>query len=240
MSDLVLLPASGPIYRVLEGDPAWEHHAWNPKTSSRDVGRQYPTMTDAQICALPVAEVAAENAVLFLWATMPTLPQALRTMEAWGFTYKTVAFVWIKTRKITEKREKDIAKFLAAIDDAKKLDLEAFIETFLALGMGFFTRANAELCLLGTRGKTLRRKSRSVRQIIIAPRREHSRKPHKETKKRMAQLYDGPYLELFARQRWPGWDSWGNDVDKFAAAVAPEPEGVSDGGSEGELVAVPA
>jgi N6-adenosine-specific RNA methylase IME4 len=79
--------------------------------------------------------------------------------------------------------------------------------------MGYYTRQQTELCLLATRGKPAVR-DRGVRQLIIAPRREHSRKPD-EQYERIERLVDGPYLEMFARQKWPGWDSWGNEVEKF-------------------------
>jgi N6-adenosine-specific RNA methylase IME4 len=80
--------------------------------------------------------------------------------------------------------------------------------------MGYWTRANTEPCLLATRGRP-KRLNADVRQAIIEPRREHSRKPD-GIHKRIERLVAGPYLELFARQQRPGWDVWGNEVDKFA------------------------
>ncbi len=106
-------------------------------------------------------------------------------MHEWGFEYKTAAFTWAKTTS------KDNWHF----------------------GCGYWTRANAELCLLGTRG-TPKRLSRAVRQLLISPVREHSRKPD-ETHERIERLVAGPYLELFARQSRPGWTTWGNEADKF-------------------------
>ena len=106
-------------------------------------------------------------------------------MEAWGFTYKTVGFTWVKCR-------------LKAIGEP--LDP---IKSF-AFGGGYYTRANPEVCLFGVRGKP-KRLRRDVRQLIIAPRRKHSQKPE-EAYERLEQLIAGPYVELFARQRRPGWD----------------------------------
>jgi N6-adenosine-specific RNA methylase IME4 len=119
-----------------------------------------------------------------MWATNPTLPQALEVITAWGFTYKTVAFTWAKTTK----------------------DGSGF-----PIGCGFWTRANPEMCLLGTRGHP-KRLSASVRQLIVSPRREHSRKPD-EIYDQIEELVAGPYLELFARSQRPGWDAWGNEVE---------------------------
>jgi len=177
---------AGP-YRVVLADPPWEYTAWNPKTAQRYVGNQYPTMTHDAIEALPISDLAADDCALFLWATMPCLPQALSVMQAWGFTFKTTAFTWVKTNR-------DGTPYM---------------------GMGFYTRSNAELCLLGTRGhpKAL---AHDVRQVIMTPRREHSRKPD-EIYGRIERLFAGPFIEVFARQAWPGWATYGNETTKFPA-----------------------
>ena len=126
-----------------------------------------------------------------MWATFPQIADALRVMEAWGFTYKTAAFVWVK------KNRKSNTNFL---------------------GMGAYTRANAEICLLGVtpdfRAGT-QIKSRCVQQIIEAPIQAHSVKPD-ETRRRIVELLgDVPRIELFARQRVPGWDSWGDEIEEM-------------------------
>lgn len=137
------------------------------------------------ICALPVRELAATNCALLLWATFPLLPEAFQTIDAWGFTYKTVAFVWVKRNKVSPG---------------------------YFLGAGNWTRANAEVCLLATKGK-LKRECAAVRQIIDTPIENHSKKPS-ETRDRIIQLFgDLPRVELFARQYTPGWDVWGNEID---------------------------
>ena len=128
---------------------------------------------------------AADDCVLFLWAIDPMLPDAFSLIKAWGFTYKTVAFTWAKIN-------------LSGKDP---------------IGGGYWTRANPEMCLLATRGKP-KRLNADVRQLLMAPRREHSRKPD-EVYGRIERLVSGPYLEMFARQTHPGWDSWGNEVGKF-------------------------
>src|SRR4029079_10775122 len=130
----------------------------------------------------------------------PVLEWSLRTITAWGFAYKTGGFVWAK---------------------AHAGQIEMFQDEVQPLmGTGYWTRANTEVCLLATRGKP-KRLNADVRQAIIAPRREHSRKPD-GIHERIERLVAGPYLELFARQRRPGWDCWGNEVDKFAPQPAPQ------------------
>lgn len=142
---------------------------------------------------IPVSSVAADNCVLLMWVINPMLPQALELIDAWGFALKTVAFTW-----------------------AKRTTRDASWH----MGLGYWTRQNTEQCLLATRGKPKRRESATnVPQLLVAPRREHSRKPD-EQYERIERLVDGPYLELFARQAWPGWAAWGNQVGKFEAETA--------------------
>ena len=141
-----------------------------------------------ELCALPVAELAAPDSALFLWATFPQLPEALRLIKAWGFQYKSVAFVWLKKNR--------------------KADSWFY-------GLGFWTRGNAEVCLLGVSPGFKAREqvhSHRVHQVIEAPFEGHSKKPD-ETRRRIVELLgDVPRLELFARDRAPGWDAWGNEV----------------------------
>ena len=173
-------------YRIIYADPPWSYNVASKKGTSRGVAeRYYDVMKPKDIHALPVGDLA-DDAVLFLWATYPNLAVALETIEAWGFTYKTVAFTWIKIYKHTKNP---------------------------VMGCGFWTRANAEICLLATKGKDYpRRIHKGVQQVIIEPRRKHSQKPD-EARRRIVQLMgDLPRIELFARERSEGWDAWGNEV----------------------------
>lgn len=142
---------------------------------------------------MPIADLAAEDCCLFLWSCWPTLEDAWSVISAWGFEYKTCAFDWIKAHAGQVEMFRDDADAL--------------------MGMGYWTRSNSEPCLLATRGRP-KRLNADVRQGIIEPRREHSRKPDC-VHERVERLVPGPYLELFARQRRPGWDCWGNETDKF-------------------------
>jgi N6-adenosine-specific RNA methylase IME4 len=125
------------------------------------------------------------------------MPEAFEVIKAWGFEYKTCAFSWMKARGTQPDLFRD------------EMDVQ--------FGLGYWTRANSEVCLLATRGKP-KRINADVRQGIIEPRREHSRKPDC-VPGRIERLVAGPYLELFARTTRPGWDSWGNQTDKFAPRV---------------------
>lgn len=142
-------------------------------------------MSIDELCALPVETLAEKDCLLFLWATFPQLPEALRLIRAWGFTFKTVAFVWLKLNK------KSPTWFY---------------------GLGYWTRGNAEICLLAKRGKPKRR-SAGVHQFIIPPVEEHSKKPDVTRDKIIELAGDLPRMELFARQKAPGWDVLGNEVD---------------------------
>ena len=147
--------------------------------------KHYPTMSLDDICALPVADIAAKDSALFLWATFPMLAEALLVISAWGFTYKTTAFVWLKQNK------KSPSWFY---------------------GMGNWTRSNAEICLLATKGKP-QRQSRSIHQLIVSPIEAHSKKPDIAREKITDLMGDLPRVELFARQTALGWDVWGNEVE---------------------------
>jgi N6-adenosine-specific RNA methylase IME4 len=171
-------------FQAILADPPWRFATWSLNGMDRAADNHYATMSTHDIVNLPVGDLAAEDCVLFLWTSWPHLKSAMYVLDRWQFTYKTCAFDWMKTTSAGD----------------------------LAMGLGYWTRANTEPCLLATRGKPRRIKA-DVRQAILAPRREHSRKP--DIYERIERLVPGPYLELWARQRRPGWSSWGDEVDKF-------------------------
>jgi N6-adenosine-specific RNA methylase IME4 len=177
---------------VILADPPWQYSNRGRKGSGNGVAaNHYPTMTLEEIMAIPVGDYAAENAALFLWGTFPCDTEAKAVMKAWGFRYVTCAFLWVKLTKSGQP----------------------------AMGTGHYTRANAEPCWLAIRGR-MPVLSHNVAQIILAPRRQHSRKPD-EQYNRIEQLYQGPYLELFAREQRPGWaTAWSNEPTKFAEREA--------------------
>jgi N6-adenosine-specific RNA methylase IME4 len=179
-------------------DPPWHFEAWSRNGYDRHPSRHYHTMATGDICALPVRDLAADDCVLFLWTTWPLLEAGLETIRAWGFRYKTCAFDWLKANNTQPDFFQD--------------------ELPAQVGTGYWTRANSEPCLLATRGHP-KRLNADVRQGIIAPRREHSRKPD-GIHERIERLVAGPYLELFARQSHPGWVTWGNERTKFDPSLS--------------------
>lgn len=172
-------------YSIIYADPPWRYKVWSDKGKSRSAERHYSTMQKVDIQRLPVPKISAKDSVLFLWVTAPCIEEGFELIKHWGFTYKTIAFTWIK-----QNRQSD----------------------GIFKGMGYYTRANAELCLLATGGKILERKSKSVSSVIISHLEKHSKKPD-EARERITELFGVlPRIELFARQHVEGWDCWGNEV----------------------------
>lgn len=190
-------------YRAILADPPWQFNSlWGGRPKkvggnypSRAIDAHYDTLSIDGISALPVSDLAAPDCVLFMWTCWPVLEKSFSVLEAWGFTYKTCAFSWMKA-------------------DPYRLFAD---EQTPRMGMGYWTRANTEPCLLATRGSP-KRVSAGVRQGVIDSPREHSRKPDC-VHGRIEKLVSGPYLELFARAPRTGWDVWGNQTDKFAEAA---------------------
>lgn len=172
-------------YNIIYADPPWTFKTYSDKGKGKSAEQHYCCMKKEDIQNLPVPNICEKNCVLFLWVTAPCLQEGLELIEKWGFHYKTFGFTWIKQNKKSDG---------------------------LFWGMGYYTRANAEICILATKGKPLKRQSRAVHQVIMSKIREHSRKPD-ETRERIVELFgDIPRIELFARQYADGWDCWGNEV----------------------------
>lgn len=196
---------SGPLaglkrghYRAIYADPAWTYQTFSDKGKDRSPETHYECMSIDEIKALPVKEIAAKDCILFMWIIDTHAEMAFEVLKAWGFTYKTKGFTWVKLNAVDPKAPK-------AVDDAS-----AYFT-----GMGHWTRANPEDCLLATKGKPSRKEDgKGVRRLIVAERREHSRKPD-EVYGRIEALVPGPYVELFSRAGRPGWDAMGNEVGKF-------------------------
>lgn len=158
---------------------------WSKKGKGGSAENHYQTMSIKDICELPIERITDENCILFLWVTFPCLLEGLKAMKKWGFKYKTCGFTWVKRNK--------------------KSDSWFF-------GLGYWTRANAEICLIGTKGK-IKRISKCVLQIVDTHIEEHSKKPSVVRDRIVELVGDLPRIELFARQKIDGWDSWGNEVE---------------------------
>lgn len=169
-------------FSIIYADCPWQYR----NNKARGVAeKHYSTMSTSDICLLPIADIAAKDSVLFLWTTFPQLPDAFRVIDAWGFRYKTVGFVWVK------ENQKSPGWFY---------------------GMGYWTRSNAEICLLAIKGQP-KRQHKGVHQLIVSPLERHSKKPDITRDLIVKLMGDLPRVELFARQAIPGWDVWGHEVD---------------------------
>lgn len=146
--------------------------------------QHYPTMDIEDIYNLPVNEIASDNCILFIWVTFPLLKEGIRCIEEWGFEYKTIGFNWVKHNK------KSMSWFI---------------------GTGSYTRSNSEICLIGVKGKP-KRINMGIGSVIDTPVEDHSKKPDMVRRKIVELMGDKPRIELFARQRYKGWDCWGNEV----------------------------
>lgn len=178
-------------YGAILADPPWCFHAWSNKGEGRSASRHYKTMSLDDIKGLPVGDLAGPDCALFMWVIDPILPHAFDVLDAWGFTYKTKAFTWVKT--------------------TKRSDISG--PTKYHFGMGYWTRGNPEDCWLAVRGRPKRR-DRGVRQLIVDSVRDHSRKPDR-VRVDIERLVGGPYLELFSRTDRAGWTSWGDQTGKY-------------------------
>lgn len=176
------IPFPSKKYRIIYADPAWQYDDTATSGAAED---HYSTMSIEALCGLPVADISDESSVLLMWATYPLLPEALALIKAWGFTYKTIAFQWVKQYPICNSYCK---------------------------GVGHYTRSNSEPCLLATRGKKIPTLDSGISQLIISHRQQHSRKPT-EVREKIVRLFgDVPRIELFARDKIEGWDCWGDQT----------------------------
>lgn len=170
-------------YQIIYADPPW---SYKDKMSGHpfSLDHEYETQSKDWISKLSVDSIAEKDCVLFMWATSPLLPEALEVIKAWGFKYVTVAFVWSKHTK-----------------NKKKIH-----------NLGRWTMGNVELLLLARRGRP-RRIIKNVKQLVEAERTIHSKKPDEVRKRIITLMGDVPRIELFAREKTPGWDVWGNEVE---------------------------
>ena len=170
-------------YSIIYADPPWRYNNElnnNPKYG----GKTYPTMTLEDIKHLPVKNITNKDCALYLWATMPKLPEALEVIKSWGFRYINCGFNWVKLNP----KGKGIYS-----------------------GLGHWTNGNAELCLFAKRGAP-KRLAKNIKQIVMAPRSFHSKKPDEVRDHIVSLLGDIPRIELFARQKVNGWDAWGDEI----------------------------
>jgi len=186
-----MIPFPDKKYQIIYADPPWNFgnrlYSSNKIDNQRAITRVYPVMKTGDICNIPIRNICEKNAVCFMWVADAFIPDAVEVMKAWGFKYKTVAFIWLK-KELSGKQ---------------------------VCYMGQWTMKNAELVLFGTKGKmTQFLKSRKVRQLqeAIRERKKHSKKPQLIRDKIIEMFGDLPRIELFAREKTEGWDVWGDEV----------------------------
>jgi N6-adenosine-specific RNA methylase IME4 len=181
-------------YNIIYADPPWSYRDYTSKevaeknlnsNSKKSVVMKYEVMKTANICDLPIENIASEDCILFMWVTMPKLNEVFEVIKSWGFKYSTVGFTWVKKNKKNKNSN--------------------------FWGMGRWTRSNAELCLIGIKGHP-KRVSASVHSVIESCIEEHSKKPDIVREKIVELCGDLPRVELFARQYADGWDCWGNEA----------------------------
>jgi N6-adenosine-specific RNA methylase IME4 len=170
-------------YKVIYADPPWSYRD-KARAGKRGVDYKYPTMSIIDIMELPVIDIADDDCILFMWVTFPHLETCFKVMRAWGFEYKTLGFDWVKLNKVKPTP---------------------------FWGMGNWTRSNPELCLIATRGRP-KRASAGVHSVMLSPIEKHSKKPLDAADRIVKLMGDVPRIELFARDKKPGWDCWGNEV----------------------------
>lgn len=180
-----MIPFPDKKYSIIYADPPW---GYTNRATRAAASKHYPTMTLEDMKKMPVGVagggIAADDCVLFMWATYPMLKEALELIEAWGFQYKTIGFQWVK-------QNRSGAGYF--------------------MGLGNWTRSNSEACLIATKGKP-KRISASVRSLVISPVERHSKKPAEVRDHIVELMGDLPRIELFARDAAPGWDAWGNEA----------------------------
>lgn len=175
-------------YKIIYADPPWDYG--NTKNHNGQfwgmADKHYPVMKLDEIKALPIHSISDKDCYLFLWTTSPFMEKSFEVIRAWGFKYATIGFVWIKMKNDMSEVRGD--------------------------GLGKYTISNAEYCLIARKGKYWR-EARNVKQVIMTPKYEHSKKPD-EIRERIVNLCGNlPRIELFARQKNEGWDCWGNEVN---------------------------
>lgn len=172
-----------PRYRIIYADPPWKFLGWNNKSGKKSAAKHYECQDLEWIKNLPVKELADDDCILFLWVTYPTLEISFEVLKSWGFRYATCGFTWVKSTKNNKWH----------------------------YGLGYWTRANPEICLICVKGHP-KRIDKSIPNLVISQVREHSRKPD-ELRDLIVKLCGNlPRIELFARQKVDGWDCWGNEV----------------------------
>lgn len=175
-------------FDIIYADPPWSFKVWNKKGKTRTAESYYDTMSNEELYKLKVSELSNDNAVLLLWVPNSHLESGLNLIKNWGFVFKTIGFIWVKTTKNGKYH----------------------------FGMGHYTRPSCEVCLIAIKGKGLKRELKNIRQLVISQIMKHSKKPS-EVRSKIKQLFGNNknYLEMFATEKCNGWTSIGNEISNL-------------------------
>ena len=175
-------------YNIIYADPPWQFNSrvhQEKRGFTHSLEKHYSTMTEQEICFLPVQDIADDNCILFMWVTDSHLKQALNVINAWGFTYKTIGFTWVKQ----------------------------YASGSYCYNFSPYVLKSTEICLIATKGKLKEIKERNnIKGLVFAERTKHSKKPQEVSKRITEMCKDLPKIELFARDQTAGWDVWGNEI----------------------------
>ena len=176
-------------YNVIYADPPWKYSSGVYQDSNRIermLCSQYSSMDKKEIENLPIENISDKDCALFLWVTDSHLKDGIELMEKWGFSYKTIVFIWTKKTK----------------------------NGITCANIGAWTMKNCEICIFGTKGNMLKyKKINNIYQLVEAERTNHSKKPE-EVRNRIDLLFGNiPKIELFARENAIGWDVFGDEVE---------------------------
>lgn len=177
---------------VVLADPPWSYYGQQDKWGA--AAKFYPTMTDEDLLALDVASIMTKPGLMFMWVTSPRLDFAIDCIKSWGLHYRGIAFVWVKTKA-----------------DGTPIGAQGVRPSVV--------KPTTELVLVASnqkKGRPLKLSDESIRQVILAPKQEHSRKPD-AVHEAIDKMYpEARKIELFARRAYPGWDYWGNEMEEPA------------------------
>lgn len=205
-------------YNIIYCDPAWWYPERNKHTSFGGGAQgQYAVMTEDELQRMSgfINSLAAPDCALFMWVTCPRIDMALRLLNAWGFRYSTVAFMWNKVTKnskiSTERRLEDTQYETNFVDENQFIDIE---DATMRVLPGNYTGTNVEMVFLGVKGSMCPHiVEKLVPQIVFAPVGEHSSKPAEVGERIVRMFGDMPRIELFARKHTDGWDANGIELD---------------------------
>lgn len=202
VADLGALALTGKRFGSIGSDPQWKFLTRSAAGEGRSANIHYKTEEVDKIKDLPVGQLLADDGAFYMWMVDWCPQDALDLLAHWGLKHVTTAFTWVKTNpSLTPNHD----------------EVDIWANSTWHMGQGYWTRANPEQCWLATKGNP-KRLYADVRQLIVAPVMEHSRKPD-EWLDRIERLTEGDYLELQARRPRKGWTSWGDELEWTGVAA---------------------